>query len=329
MDENTACYTVVMQMQNSDNFMNDSYVEPIVNKQKAFLLIILLLVLGLLIYLPFRYSNKNLNVNSADYQNSVQANLNSYSPILTANDDPDGDGIPNWQEQLYGTNPKVSDRQNIPTGASAGVSNTENITSSTNLTDTIGRDLYLGSSYISDSNGKMDPNVMGAALAQNVQSIITPNKIDSVNVADKNDLKTNKNYLNSAGIIFLVILSSRNQFKTVNDYIDKKGDLSNLVKIAPEFTKACESFKIKVQVPNKYYSLHKDLAFECDQNANIMQSFSVLDQDPLRALAAIGLYEKNIDATLNTLKQYSTLVKSDGIIFNSNENGYIFNLTNK
>lgn len=300
----------------------DPYAEPTMTKKKALILIVLGIILLLLIIIPFiKWRDNKVET---DTQNQAQLIIESYSPLFTAGDDTDGDGIPNWLEQLYGTDPNVPDADKIPADVRASLADgTIRDKSDVNLTHTVGRDLYVTGSYMVATGSSLTAEAAGTGLANEVRSVLIPQKIGSFATVEDSPTVV-KNYLNMAGEVIFIITNSHSYVETLDKYMEETGSLAEIKTDYPRFVDLCDRLK-NSSVPRSYSALHTELVFQCDQQQNIIHAFANADSDPLRALAAASLFISNAEAAVGSLQAFATRVEKDNTIsFRTNEYGYIF-----
>ncbi len=295
--------------------------EPIVTKEKIYAFAALLVILGLA-FIIFPNAIKTSTNKNTDKRN---VELDSYNPIINSNNDTDGDGIPNWQEQIYGTNPNVPDADKIPLNVYRSGNDT-GVSSSTNLTDAVARDIYVAGQYVKNGNGAVDPTVIASAISKSVISLATDPSAMKFKTVDTTDINIIKKYFNDTGRVFVYILGTKQkELDVFAANLESGSSLDYINSLVPTFTEACNYLNTYKTVPSQYADMHTRLLKICNTYSGLLVSMLNANSDPVRAAAYITLYKNNINDLYKIFIEYKNEVNNQNIVYRSNEYGYLFN----
>ncbi|GEM_PF-4666337 len=246
--------------------------------------------------------------------------------------DPDEDGLKNWEEAMYGTNPDnadtdengISDRDEALAGvfsdknAEGSVLGAQNNAESTNLTETLLEKFLTAGGAVALSKGKEGGLITSDLLSQEVERLskegalprpipIAP--IEKISVLTSDDTSPNavRRYLNTAAEII-----SRNSKDLKKDNLNllaeilQSGDLGRLAEFARyrESADAIVRELSLVRVPKNLSWYHERQIFLMREMAGHVAIFEKTEQDPLKTLA---LVEPNI----NVKEELLTLNRND------------------
>jgi hypothetical protein len=244
-------------------------------------------------YLPKQ--NKEL---AQDSNNNDMVSIQSFNPLKDSQNDNDGDGIENWREVTIGTDPDVAN--SLPDGISTN-NETEKISPTTNLTNSIGRDLYVISQY-----KKNDPNlntdVMIDALNENLLDAIKPERVDIINLTDDNSMENIKNYGEKMAAAHYFLLPAN--FPELQELKDEKG-FPKTEAVLKNVTETCTQLKLLKDIPSSFASLHKDLIYNCESYQYIISGIIDTETDPVRRAISIKSYQSNFENKVSNLKAYT------------------------
>jgi len=249
------------------------------------------------------------------------------------NIDTDGDGIPDWQEKLWGTDPtKKETTPGIPdsvainklrvdqtTGANSGTGTGNQDNSNLTETDKFSRDLFATVSATTQNGQSMDASAIdniSSSLAEKIQNPAV-RKVFSLS-----DLKTTKD--NSVGAIQkykngLIKIYTNNPTKNnVADVVKEfVGDGTNpneeaLQKLDPVIKQLEEIIneRVKLQVPDQLAQQHLDVINALERVVENLADIKLYSTDPVVTIGAMSVYGKNtaslqlsLDVLANTLQK--------------------------
>lgn len=277
--------------------------------------------------------SNSLSKNKETYQRAGQENANglSYGDLSLqdlVNKDTDGDGILDWQENLYGldptkkeTTPGISDSVAITklrTEQGNNIKITDTDKNSQNIanlsqTDKFSRELFATIATASQ-NGTMDQaaiDKLGASLADQIKNS-PPRKIFSISeikVINDNSIQALNTYNNAMDKIYkkypgvnYTILDVLQKFMIDENNVDT----SVLVKLNPiiEQINNIIGAMIKTSVPESISVLHLNFINAEERLMENLSDIQLYDSDPIVALGGISNYEVNankLESAINSL----------------------------
>jgi hypothetical protein len=300
--------------------------EPIVTKEKIYAFVALLVILAIA-FILFPSTNKNALTKNTDNSNNT-VSLESYNPIINSTEDTDGDGIPNWQEQIYGTNPNVPDADKIPKNISRTATD-DTVSSTTNLTDRVARDIYVAGQYVKDGQGSVKPEIIAGAISSSVKDIISDNPAPNFKTVSSNDKNTIKTYGNDmAGVFAFILGTKQKELDVFANNLEKGTSMDYIVKLLPVINVSCTYINNYQKIPYGQEDLHARLVLACNKYYMILNSFINANDDPVRAAAAVSLYKSNIFDLYKIYTEYRKLILDNNVVYKTTDYGYLFTVTN-
>ena len=229
--------------------------------------------------------------------------------------DTDKDGILDWEEGLWGTDPTkkdtnddgVSDKEEIGRmkAERAENSSTEDgvsVASEENLsqTDKFARELFTTVAALNQS-GEIDDNTVQQitdSLATQIQNPVQRKifMLAEIKIKNDNSLTAVKNYNNSMGAI-LKGYPIINPTDVLKEATTNNGDIDSsiLSKLDPfiEQTQKVISGMVKTEVPQDFSSLHLDAINALEKVMENLSDIQLIDSDAVIALSAVSQLENN------------------------------------
>lgn len=230
--------------------------------------------------------------------------------------DTDGDGIPDWQEPLFGLDPtKKETTPGIPDstaiakmrtsdGDSATIADgtaegTENLTE----TDKFSRELFSTTATLSQT-GEIDQataDKISSSLAEKIKNYV-PRKIytlSDIKIINDNSLQAIKKYDNALKTINKKYQDKESVFAILQKFIvnENNVDSSVLTELDPVITQSqtVMSELIKISVPQSLAPLLLDSLNASERLIENMSDIKLFDTDPIVAMSAISKYKDNIN----------------------------------
>ena len=282
-------------------------------------------------------TSKLADINNIDSDND---GLKDWEEVLWGTDphnpDTDGDGTPDGAEVAAGRNPLVKKTAKVDDHFSALAKadiKSGSTTDNSNLTDALGRDVFAKYMQLRQTGLGKDPasqqQVISDLIASGAFSVNAKVFLDS-DVKTKSDasLEAVKQYGNDLGMIFQNHnLVSRSEGAIVKDAISKN-DASVLKELEPiaKNNAAIETDLLALTVPSSVVSLHKNLINGISKAVFVDQSLQKALVDPLVAAQGVANYVSAAQNLYNALQGIRSYMTSLGIKYNSNEVGAILKI---
>lgn len=261
--------------------------------------------------------------------------------VSYASKDTDSDGLPDWQESLYGTdvsnahsvNASVTDSEAVAQGLVAprfaSATSTTVLASSipgvdagpTTLTDQFAKSLF-GQYLKARSKGQPSSADIATFVEQGVAELKRTQVIpDAFNQGQVRVVGTGPDallsYSASAEKVILQIDSGK-QKDEISYYSDavNKGDtkaLSMVQKYAVSYGVAGRAL-MKVEVPKELASSHLKLANALMHAGESLQKMSLLNSDPIAAMLGIATYSDDAQDTFTAMSEMGSVYTSEGVI---------------
>lgn len=279
------------------------------NKKRA------LLVAGAVVFLVLLFFWKNetfskekiarvlYNKNSAENAEILQDLINR---------DTDGDGIVDWEENLWGTDPRNKDtngdgvldsveiaklKSETPINGEASAAIQENLTK----TDEFSRELFSTIATLNQA-GEIDQatiDKLGSSLAEQIQNA-TPQKIFTLSDIKIINSNTNTDFLNyndSLNKIYERYPIKTGAMEILQEFVtgDENTSADVLSKLDPiiEQTNKIITELVKTSVPSNLAQLHLDFINGLERMVENLSNLRLFNEDPIVAMGAISKYEEN------------------------------------
>ncbi|MFA5792010.1 MAG: hypothetical protein WC884_03165 [Candidatus Paceibacterota bacterium] len=272
--------------------------------------------------LLFFIKNKSIFENSFDFTQNKEAGLiyDNTTVANLVNKDTDLDGVLDWEEGLWGTDPmKAETTEGIPDSLAIerlkvqqiaenggqnsslsgnGNEGTENLTE----TDKFSREFFSTVATL-NQNGTMDQETMdklGVSLAEKIQNSV-PRKVFTIldiKIIKDDSVKAVKNYNDSFDSIFKKYPAKESAVNVLQKFAPDEDtvDSSVLSELDPiiKQTQNIINELTKINVPESLALSHLDFINGMERLAENLSDIQFYDTDVIVALSAIGQYEKNV-----------------------------------
>lgn len=260
--------------------------------------------------------------------------------VSYASKDTDSDGLPDWQESLYGTDPgnahsvnaSVTDSEAVAQGlvqpkfktATSSAPSASSIpgpdSGPTTLTDQFGKDLF-GQYLLSVGKGQPSSAEVAAFVEQGVavlkQNHATP---DTFNQGQVKVFGTGPDALLSYAATVEKIITrvdagkSKDELSYFSDAVYKNDAkaLSMVKKYSSDYATAGRAL-MGVAVPKELATAHLKLANGLMQVSESLGDMSVIQTDPLRAMLGMATYKDTSTEGRDALKDMSQVFKSENV----------------
>jgi len=237
------------------------------------------------------------------------------------NKDTDGDGIPDWEEKLWGTDPLK--KETIPgTPDSVAIEKLkpqteqneqglpslkdENLTQ----TDKFSRELFATIAAATQGGQTMDQatvDQIGSSLAAQIQNS-PPRKVfllSDIKIINDDSIEAIKNYNHAVGIVYKGYKRTDKVTNILKKFIADKNnpDVSVLSQLDPIIEQASKIIAgmIKINVPQGLAQLHLDAINAIERIVENLSDIKLYNSDPVVAMGAMSKYSDNV-TTLKSVK---------------------------
>lgn len=244
--------------------------------------------------------------------------------------DTDGDGIPDWQEGLYGLDPtKKETTPGIPDStainklksgqvndagladrntASAGI---ENLTE----TEKFSRELFA-TIAAGEQNGTMDQttiNALGASLAEKIENSVVRKVffLSDIKIIDSDTKQTIQKYNDKLNDIFIKNPIEKGVMIILQEFINDEENvdiLSELESVISQTNKIISEM-LKIEVPKSLSLLHLDLINNFQKVEENISDIRLLNEDSIVTMGAIIQYGKNAPVLASSAKKLTDAIK--------------------
>lgn len=307
-----------------ENIENNT-LESNFSKEKSVLFLFVIIVAGIvgISYFKDNFLNNYFKNSNPASLTSEQGGgyLETYDPIRSSADDSDGDGVANWREVVSGTDPDVKDNnssESLPD---------EIVSSSSNFTSLVSKDLYAASKY-KEKYEDLNVNSLSSAIGDNYADLLKPERQIILNTATQDSLDLIKRHGNVVASLFFGI-SLETDAKNLKTGSDPAVIAENMSKLKENVSKICVFSKDVKDVPRVFSEKYRTFIYNCDYMINILDGISKIETDEVKALIALKAFDevsKSIDDNFNDYKNY--FLSNGKINFSSDEYGYVYKISN-
>ncbi|KKQ28011.1 MAG: hypothetical protein US45_C0055G0003 [Candidatus Nomurabacteria bacterium GW2011_GWA1_37_20] len=272
--------------------------------------------------------------NKETYKGAGQKNGLTYGNITIkdlVNKDTDGDGILDWEEGLWGTDPTKKEttpgtpdkvaienlkkqtgqnqqEQGLPLLKNGDNQSIENLTQ----TDQFSRELFSTIATL-NQNGIVDQatiDKLGASLAEKIQNPIIRKVflISDIKTINDNSVQAFINYNNALNSIFQKYPTTYSVLDVLQEFIidENSVDVSVLSKLNPiiEQSNKVMTAMVKMNVPQSLSVLHLNFINTLQRLVENLSDIKLYDNDSIVALGGISKYKENttqLESDLNNL----------------------------
>lgn len=262
--------------------------------------------------------------------------------VTYAAKDSDNDGLPDWEEALYGTDPNnphsvdptMTDSEAVTSGKVKPKFNTATTTTATNgsdipgvkagpetLTDQFAQQFfsqYLSSRSATPPTSAEVASFVQASVQQLKQSQATQDAFNSgqVRVVGQGP-DALVQYAADVEKVFAINTVSTTQSE-VGYFADavNKGDDASLIKVKAIGTAYANIARglMKVAVPKEAAAAHLGLANSMMHLSEVILDLAAIKTDPLRAMVGLASYEDTVRSMVKNLSIINTAFDSEGVI---------------
>lgn len=267
--------------------------------------------------------------------------------------DSDTDGLKDWEEELFGTNPNLSDTDgdgiNDKTEYDAFLADQENLRESslaqgTNLIrgadwdsltyeDKVSRLLLSNYFTFKQAGVSLNNNNMQALIdtlpAYTFSNEISPYTLTDIVITKDTSSASQKSYGNAVGSVLQNkgdseqgALSALYAFMAFSESGDRTKFANDIQKIIGEYT-AIESALIKITVPEDIATIHVDILNTLKTVVRDLEGIAMIEESAVTTLAAFGTYQDDSVLVTQAFDALQTHFKNTHITFEDTEPGHL------
>ncbi len=273
--------------------------------------------------------------------------------ITDTNADPDGDGVPNWQEALLGTDPTSPNTNGVPDRTKIDQTTNSEVTANTPTLYSFSKEEQKTLAQVNDPNnitGQVAKNSVGLATYLDQQKITDDTSAMTIGgniyneaaklaeakvytTADITFAKTEtfasiKTYGNTVAALYLDTVKKvvyPNDLTMLNTYFSNK-DSKQLALFTAKLavvTKARDTL-LAMSVPKSAAEAHLAVINATESYRNALYSFSQVESDPMRTLVSVKEYKSIFEALATLPNVLGAYFDSKNVVFTPKESGYLF-----
>ena len=290
-----------------------------------------LIVLAIVFFLAFKLFSSNNSFFTSDKNTKLQTEKLTLNELIKK--DSDGDGITDWEEALWGTDPKNKETFGIPDAtyiknkraeikANGNTDTTKNGSTETE-TEKFAKQFFASYAAMKTS-GQDDTTIndFSSALAQKVSDpvIVDQYKEENIKISDKDDKNDKKNYYITVASLFdtykkagigdeLMYAGNMASAGTTEDVQSKNALL--------EISNAYKNFSQKLlltPVPKSLVTYHLKMINSSNNTSIAIQNMSKMLLDPIIGISGTSQYQKQSNDFINSVKELESFLSSNGII---------------
>ena len=245
------------------------------------------------------------------------------------NKDSDLDGVVDWEEDLWGTNPLVKDtdgdgiwdndeitqlRKELVRNTGVPPSDTENLTT----TDKFSQELLSTIAALNQS-GELDPesiNHLGATLAQEIEN--APQKrvfgISDIKVVGSS-IQAAEKYVTDLNALSTKYPPAGNPIEVLSETLTTEGDVDTalLYKLDPLIIQMGNivTGMLGLEVPQKISAVHLELLNAIERTRENLSDIKLMEQDALIAFSAMNQLEANDNQVTAVVEKLNATLQNE------------------
>lgn len=297
--------------------------EILPTKRFLFKAIPILLILGVVIFLDLRKDSSLIKTTLTEVKQKKELKSKVVSDITFS--DADGDGISDWEEYLWGTNPEktdsdgdgISDYEEILEQKKSKGLNKEDPSGENNSTDQFSKEFFATIVSLKQS-GSLTTEALANLSNSLIENVSKEEIPDAYNMDDiKVGVTIPSIYYKNLGE---VLYSSRtfefgSELQELSVLVDtaNEASASRLSVIGAEY-KALSEKVMEIVVPTDIYETHLSLSNSLYKTGDALQQAAVLSSDPISGVAGISFYFKYSEEFTESLSSLEDYFTQKGII---------------
>lgn len=276
----------------------------------------LIIVLGIFVMVK---QNK-----APEVKTTVSPNIVSVQNTIVTNTDTDTDGVPDWQEIIWKTDPAKANTYGIPDKEYIAKKSTEEknatstISGSTNSTEELSQQLFTEYMRLQQAGQLNETTIqtMTERIAQNIaakpsDALYTLKDIKTFPDSDTDKLQTYANTLISLQKSYVQTYDKLTAGKTVTI---GDPDFGNSMVLASQLYTKLATDLIKVAAPEGAAQFHLAYTNSIKQSAQGLLEFSHFTDDPINSMAGIQRHTAGEELQTSAINNITNFLSQNGII---------------
>ncbi|MFT7557645.1 MAG: hypothetical protein ACI83D_000310 [Planctomycetota bacterium] len=297
---------------------------PLPSKRLIVTSVTILVILVFFFLLDNREAQKNQEANNRTLQESTGTLSAGDTPDITR--DSDEDGLEDWEELLWQTNPfnadsnddGVSDLVEVNTQKQANTRVLEEVgyiapdIALTN-TDRIAQQLYVFANSLPEGEGLSleSAEIVTELISKQVRDLI-PEKsatLANINIVSQNEL-TLTTYLAELYNLLELYALQPDQVQTINSAILNLGTANSINLIDSHYREQQRFVEglISIPIPEQYANPHLEILNATQRYRDILEAITKNQSDPLAAYSALYQYRSTVENIWNTYKEFDEVI---------------------
>lgn len=255
--------------------------------------------------------------------NEIKENL-AYDGLLVEDlikKDTDLDGIPDWEESLYGMDVTNNDTDGDGVLDFAEISQlkSEDAKTEENLTETdkFSRELFATVAALNQA-GEVDQNTIDkltTSLSEKMGDLPVKKVflISDIKVMGDDSTTSIQKYNSALGALYKKYTTKDNVTEILKEFVNdgEEVNMEALVKLNPIIKQSEEVIKgmLTITTPPKISQAHLDLINALERSIENLSDIQLYDKDPIIAINAMGKFEENINQLELSMNKLSNLIK--------------------
>lgn len=286
--------------------------------KKVFALILISISLVTSAFIFAEHRNKTA---SAPIYTAQEQTTNLIAGTIDTYKDSDGDGLKDWEETLWGTDPKVADAEKLQKEKAVVVKKEE---TPLTATDKLARSFfsqYMNLKEVGLQNDKDTQENLAKTLADAAESAELPKLYTTSNIKTSTTISV-RDYGNNFGSIFKENSAGTNEAAILRDALtlESKTKLRELDPILANY-KRLRTGLLNMQVPPQAAAAHIDFLNALNKLIFIIELFQKAFTDPIASVQGLALYPEVYEEVIFSLAKVKGVFTSANIIYASTEPG--------
>lgn len=318
-------------------------------RRTAFSLLVLAGLVGVALIYPeektIKYSSHGAELEAGTFERIVD---------VVENADKDADGLKDWEEALFKSDPNNKDTDSdgtqdgeevklgrnpivpgpndkIQKSETLSVNYTEDSYKNLTATDKVSRQLFAEYFQAKQSGAEVNSETQNRIIES---AISDPNLIKKARFYTEGELKiinesgesALRKYGNAVGAILKKYPGNKENELTILNRAIKEDDENELSKLDISALAYQNTIKdmLLLSVPKKAISVHLSVINELSAIEKINRDMKNVFKDPITALSSTQEYIKTVTNLAESLKNIGLFFKEEGVFFNENEDGYYY-----